>query len=71
MNEEICQDHFKSNRERPLKLLLTPAEAARALSVSEKTLYNLTRAGAIQCRRIGMAKRYSLTALQRFAEGEG
>ncbi len=46
------------------KLLLTPREAAKALSVSEKTLYRLTKAGAIPRVRIGAAVRYSVEDLQ-------
>ncbi len=45
-------------------LLLTPRDAARRLSLSEKTLYNYTKAGQIPVVRIGRAVRYSLDDLK-------
>ena len=44
--------------------LLTPRDAARRLSLSEKTLYNYTKAGQIPVVRIGRAVRYSLDDLK-------
>jgi excisionase family DNA binding protein len=40
------------------KLLLTPREAARMLSICEKTLWSLTKRGEIPAVRIGRAVRY-------------
>jgi excisionase family DNA binding protein len=38
--------------------LLTPPEAAKALAVSERTLWSLTQRKEIPCVRIGRAVRY-------------
>lgn len=46
------------------RLLLSPREAAKALSVCEKTLYNMREAGEIRAVRIGRAIRYSVDELQ-------
>ena len=49
------------------KLLLTPREAAKALSVCEKTLWTWTQPrGPIPAVRFGSAVRYSVAALSRF-----
>ena len=57
----------------PEKLLVTKAEAARLLSGSEKTLFNLTKKGEIPVLRLGnKLTRYSssdLAACRRCAEG--
>jgi len=42
------------------KLLLTGREAAKSLSICERTLYGLTKAGELPAVRIGRAVRYSL-----------
>jgi excisionase family DNA binding protein len=39
-------------------LLLTARQAAAALSISERTLWQLTRDGAVRCVRLGRAVRY-------------
>jgi excisionase family DNA binding protein len=39
-------------------LLLTASEAAKALAVSPRTLWSLTKSGVIPCVRIGRAVRY-------------
>lgn len=46
------------------RLLLKSCEAAKALAVSERTLWGLTDAGEIPCVRLGRSKRYSVDALQ-------
>jgi excisionase family DNA binding protein len=51
------------------KLLLSPREAAKVLSVSERTLWSLMREGKIHVKRIGRLTRYSIDELRRFAEG--
>jgi len=53
----------------PPRLLLTPRRAAEALSVCEKTLYNLTRRGELPAVKIGRAVRYALSDLQAFIDG--
>lgn len=39
--------------------ILTPPEAAALLKISERTLWNLTKAGKIPARRVGVQWRYS------------
>lgn len=56
------------NTPTPAKLLLTPREAAAAMSVCEKTLYTLTRRGELPAIYIGSAKRYSIEDIQAFIE---
>lgn len=55
------------------RLLVTTREAARILSVSEKTLWNRTEPrGPIPCIRLSPGTiRYSVSALQRFIEAQG
>ena len=48
------------------KLLLTAREAARMLSVSERTLWTLTHEGAIPAVRIGRRVLYSPADLEHF-----
>jgi len=56
-------------------LLLTSREAARVLSISERTLFSLRTSGAIRCVKVGPAGvRYSIDELRRFIasrEAEG
>lgn len=47
-----------------IRLLLKPKEAAEALAVSERTLWQLTKDRIIPCVRIGRAVRYDLAQLQ-------
>lgn len=70
----LRRDEGSSNilepRERPapVRLLLTPIEAARALSVCPRTLWALTHHGQIPFVRIGRLVRYSPGALQAWIE---
>jgi excisionase family DNA binding protein len=50
----------------PLKLLLSPKDAAAALSISERTLWSLTNQGRLKSVRIGRSVRYAVTELERF-----
>jgi len=50
-------------------LLITAAEAAKSLSVSERTLWGLTKKCAIPCVRIGRSVRYDPTDLRVWIEG--
>ncbi|MDZ4848510.1 MAG: helix-turn-helix domain-containing protein [Pirellulaceae bacterium] len=52
----------------PETLLLSTREAARRLSISERTLWTLTDRGEIRCIRMGTAKRYPIIELERFIE---
>jgi excisionase family DNA binding protein len=51
------------------KLLVTCREAALLLSISERTLWSLTRRGEIPSRRIGRAVRYAVADLRAYCEG--
>lgn len=58
-----------SQQEFSTKLLLTPREAARALSISERTLFNYEKAGKVKSVRLSnQTKRYTPAALQAFIE---
>ncbi len=50
----------------PDKLLVSSREAAKLLSISERSLWTLTKTGQIACVRIGTAKRYAIAELERF-----
>ncbi len=56
------------NQTRIDRLLLTAREAARILSISERTLFTWTKRGEIQCVRIGRAVRYDPTDLKRWIQ---
>jgi excisionase family DNA binding protein len=49
-------------------LLLKPREAARALAISERTLWELTKRGKIPHVRIGRAVRYAPADLEAWIE---
>ena len=53
-----------------VRLLLTPNEAARALSVSPRTLWSLTHDGKIPFVRIGRLVRYSPGDLQAWIDSQ-
>ena len=53
-------------KEAALCILLSPREAAKALSICEKTLYTYTKAGRIPAVRIGRSVRYSLEDLKQW-----
>jgi hypothetical protein len=53
-------------------LLLTPRQAARLLSISEKTLYNYTVAGKVKATWLSpQTKRYTPEALRAFIDQAG
>lgn len=49
-------------------LMLRPEDAAKALAISARMLWELTKAGEIPCVRVGRAVRYEVTALQAYIE---
>ena len=49
-------------------ILMTPRQAAKALAISERTLWELTRRGAIPRLKIGASVRYDVKALQAFID---
>lgn len=57
--------HRQERTESP-KLLLTPREAAAALSISERSLWGLTNQGLLRCVRIGRSVRYAVDDLREF-----
>jgi len=54
----------------PNVLLVTALEAAKALAISPRTLWSLTRSGAIPCVRIGRCVRYDLADLKTWIESQ-
>lgn len=58
-------------RESPVvQLLLSPRDAAKALSISERTLWSLTRAGRLPCIRLGRLVRYGVASLREWLRRE-
>ena len=56
----------KQNRQQ-IRLLLTPLEAARALCISERNLWQLTKDGEIESVRVGKRSiRYSVLTLEKW-----
>ena len=54
----------KEPKEPEEELLLSTREAAKRLSISERTLFALTKSGQLPCVRLGMAKRYSVESIK-------
>lgn len=52
-------------------LLLSPQQASRALAISERTLWSLTKAGKVPHIRIGKLVRYSVDGLKQYIERAG
>lgn len=50
------------------ELLLSTREAAKRLSISERTLFELTKSGQLPCVRLGMAKRYSVETIKKWIQ---
>lgn len=55
-------------QEPQVPLLLSTREAAKQLSVSERTLFALTKSGLLPCVRVGMAKRYSVETITKWIQ---
>lgn len=51
-------------------LALRPRDAAKALSISERTLFSLTDAGEIPVVRVGQCKLYSVDSLRAWLESK-
>lgn len=49
-------------------LLLTPPEAAKALRIGRRRLWELTKSGAVRAVRIGRSVRYTPAALQAWVD---
>lgn len=54
----------------PPALLLKPRDAAKALQISERTLWELTRRGEINRLKINSSVRYDVKDLQAFIEAK-
>ena len=54
------------NEPSPVKLLLTPRQAAAALQLSERTLWELARRGEIQRLKINSSVRFDIKDLEAF-----
>ncbi len=54
----------------PLRLLLTAEQTARALAISPRKLWELTRAGQVPCVRIGRSVRYDRADLEAWIAGQ-
>ena len=53
----------------PVEVLSVDTErAAEMLGVSEKTIYNLTKAGKITCKKVGWRSLYPVASLKAFLE---
>jgi len=63
-------EHDPMTEEAPVKLLLTPRQAAAALQLSERTLWELTRRGEIKRIKINSCVRYDVKDLEAFIEGK-
>ena len=59
---------FEAKRAETEPMLLTAREAANRLAISERTLFTLTKAGAIPVVRIGRAVRYDPRDLRTWIE---
>ena len=57
-----------TNKEPIQQMLLTIKEAAKLLSISERTLWTLTQTREVATVRIGRAVRYALEDLQKYVD---
>lgn len=64
VGEEVIPE--ESRPEHPLRLLLSPEEAAKALGISRATLYPLLMRKEIPSVRVGGLRRVPIEALQRY-----
>jgi excisionase family DNA binding protein len=67
-NVNITSDRSAPPVFSPQPLLYSARQAAKMLSISERTLYNLEKSGRLRPIRIGTAKRYDLPMLQAYIE---
>jgi excisionase family DNA binding protein len=63
------QEAMSTKKEALRRLLVSPREAARMLSVCERTIYTLTKAGEIPAVRRGRLVRYSMDDLREWVRG--
>lgn len=65
--------HFQSQHvTRPVEpeqaLLLSTRDAAKRLTISERTLFSLTQSGQLPCVRLGTSKRYSVETIRKWIQ---
>ena len=60
----------KSDMPVVVPILLRPGEAARALAISPRKLWEMTNRGEISCIRVGRAVRYEPRELERWVRGQ-
>lgn len=68
-NEMKMSAHQKPKEIDPL--LLSPRQASRVLAISERTLFTLTKLGAVPYIRIGKLVRYSVDGLRKYIDRAG
>lgn len=52
------------------KISVSPKEAAQMLSISERSLFDLTKKGCVKAVKVGRRTIYSVAELHRFANGQ-
>lgn len=60
----MAEPATKTDNTTPPRLLLTTKQAADALAISERKLWELTNCGTIRAVRIGKAVRYATATLE-------
>jgi excisionase family DNA binding protein len=67
--KEISANMFAYQKPKDIDpLLLSPQQASRALAISERTLFTLTKSGEVPHIRIGKLVRYSVDGLRKYIE---
>ena len=61
----------KTDRLDPPRLLLKAKDAATALAISPRKLWELTNTGDVRCVRIGKSVRYAVDDLREFIAAQG
>jgi excisionase family DNA binding protein len=67
ISDHYCEVHTLEDPVDAKVLFITPAEAARRLSISRSKAYELVRSGELPARRIGASVRIPVEALERLA----
>lgn len=65
---QFTSQQITKQPEPEVELLLSTREAAKRLSISERTLFELTKSGQLPCVRLGMAKRYSVETIKKWIQ---
>ncbi len=71
MDSTSMNNWQRQDKREQIRLLLTPREAAHALAISERTLWQLTKDGILESVRVGKRSvRYSQGALLRYVQNQ-